>query len=249
MCALYAFLRTTDDLADGPGNLEGKRNALARWQLQLEQALAGRYSHRLHAAFHDTMAVNAIPREYVEALFEGVGMDLALVRYATFHELYGYCYRVASIVGLSCIHIWGFQDSRAKAFAESAGIGFQLTNILRDLGEDSARGRIYLPQEDLERFGYSTERLCRGERDQRFCELMRFQVLRARSFYDASSGLSALLAPPGRAVFTIMSRTYRALLDAIERRNYDVFSSRVSLGPFVKLGFVVQALPIRLGWT
>src|SRR5262249_50086893 len=156
-------------------------------------------------------------------------MDLEPVRYATFAELYRYCYRVASAVGLACIHVWGFDGDRAKEHAEAAGIAFQLTNILRDLGEDAARGRVYLPDEDLRRCGSAAERLGRHERDDRFRELMRFEVERARGYYDAAGPLVPLLRPAGRAVFLTMMRTYRGLLDLIERRNYDVFSRRVSL--------------------
>jgi phytoene synthase len=174
-------------------------------------------------------------------------MDLFHNSYATFAELYRYCYRVASAVGLACIHIWGFADERAKTCAESAGIAFQLTNILRDLREDAARGRVYLPQEELLRFGYRSEQLHAGERDDRFRALMRFQVARARQYYDAARPLAAFLPPPGRAVFQVMIRTYRGLLDAIEARDYDVFSGRVSLSRWRKLSLVVQAVPTRLG--
>src|SRR5207253_3034431 len=109
--------------------------------------LQGSYSHPIHPAFHDTAERYHIPHEYFSNVLDGVAMDLERARYATFSELYQYCYRVASAVGLACIHVWGFSDPKAKRFAESAGIGFQLTNILRDLGEDAARGRVYLPQE------------------------------------------------------------------------------------------------------
>jgi 15-cis-phytoene synthase len=152
-------------------------------------------------------------------------------------------------VGLACIHIWGFLDDRAAASAESAGIAFQLTNILRDVREDAANGRVYLPQEDLLRFGYGVEQLYRFERDDRFRALMRFQVERARRYYDGARPLFGLLPPPGRAVFQVLIRTYRGLLDAIEKRDYDVFSRRVSLSGWHKLGLVVRAVPTRLGWV
>ena len=249
MCALYAFLRLTDDLSDAPGPAEAKRGPLADWRRRLDAALAGRYSHRLHAALHDAVQAHGIPGEYLDAVLDGVEMDLEPVEYATFTDLYRYCYRVASAVGLACIHVWGFADHRAKAYAESAGIGFQLTNILRDLGEDAARGRVYLPHEDLERFGYAPARLGRGEQDERFQALMRFQVERARGYYDAAQPLATLLAPPGRAVFLVMARTYRGLLDAIERRGYDVFSRRVRLSTGHKLWLVARALPVRWGWA
>src|SRR5205807_558151 len=119
------------------------------------------------------------PPEYLLAVVEGVCMDLEPVRYATFADLKRYCYHVASVVGLACIHVWGFADERAKVLAEDAGVAFQLTNILRDLREDAERGRVYLPEEDLQRFGYSIEALARGERNEQFRALMRFQVERA----------------------------------------------------------------------
>jgi phytoene synthase len=249
MCALYSFLRVTDDLSDGPGTPAEKRGPLADWRRRLDQALKGQYSHPLHSAFHHTMSVHGIPREYLEAVLDGVAMDLEPVVYATFADLYGYCYRVASAVGLACIHIWGFQDAQAKKYAESSGIGFQLTNILRDLGEDAARGRIYLPQEDLDRFGYTADQLRQGQQDERFRDLMRFQVERARGYYEAAGPLRDLLAPPGRAVFLVMSRTYRGLLEAIERRQYDVFSRRVRLSLGYKLWLAARALPVRWGWV
>src|SRR5262249_35722932 len=207
---------------------------LDAWRAQLDRALAGENPHRLHAALHHAVRTYAIPREYLVAVLDGVCMDLAPVRYETFADLYGYCYRVASAVGLACIHIWGFADERGLKHAEAAGIAFQLTNILRDLGEDAARGRVYLPSEDLKRFGYSSEQLSRGERNEAFRALMRFEVERARSYYEAGQPLAALLQPPGRAVFQVMTRTYRGLLEAIERRDYDVFSRRVRLSKWHK---------------
>jgi phytoene synthase len=249
MCALYAFLRVSDDLTDGAGAPEEKRSALARWRRGLDQAVSGVYTHRLHAAFHDTLLNHHVPREYLEAVLDGVEMDLEPAPYSTFADLYGYCYRVASAVGLACIHIWGFSREDAKGYAEKVGIGFQLTNILRDLSEDAARGRVYLPQEDLERFGYTSDALRRGDRDDRFRALMRFEVDRARAYYEEGWPLARLLPPAGRAVFLVMARTYLGLLNAIQSRNYDVFSSRVSLSPWHKAGLVIRTLPVRLGWT
>src|SRR5260370_27111469 len=127
---------------------------------------------------------------------EGGEMDRNVAAYAKFADLYRYCYRVASAVGLACIHIWGFSDERAKEYAEKAGIAFQLTNILRDLGEDAARGRIYLPAEDLDRFDYPPVNLSRKEQDERFRALMRFQVERARGYYQLSQSLARYLPAP-----------------------------------------------------
>jgi phytoene synthase len=248
MCALYAFLRIADDLSDEPGEPDAKRRALSAWRAGLDAALRGQPSHPVHPALHDTVTRHAIPRAYLDAALDGVEMDLAPVAYPTFAELRLYCYRVASVVGLACIHIWGFAGDEAKVHAESAGIAFQLTNILRDLGEDAGRGRVYLPAEDLERFGYEAERLGRGERDERFRALMRFEVERARGYYERAWPLVPLLRPAGRAVFLMMARTYRGLLDVIERRDYDVFSRRVRLSAWRKLWLAARALPARWGW-
>lgn len=248
MCALYSFLRLTDDLGDNPTLAAEKRNLLVDWRQRFERCLIGDYSHPLHSAFHDAVRTYDIPIQNLQDVIDGVEMDLDVTRYQTFTDLYRYCYRVASAVGLACIHIWGFQDDRAKEYAESAGIAFQLTNILRDLREDATRGRVYLPVEDLDRFGYSVENLLLGTRDECFRRLMRFEIERARHYYDISQPLASLLPPAGRAVFVVMTRTYRGLLDAIERRDYDVFSSRVSLSHWRKLALVVRALPVRLGW-
>jgi phytoene synthase len=249
MCALYAFMRVTDDLGDEPGPVEDKRSALEAWRRQFDLALAGDFQHPVHAALIQTLQTYDIPRLYLDAVIDGVEMDLSQTRYNTFADLYPYCYRVASAVGLACIHIWGFRAERAKSYAEAAGIAFQLTNILRDLREDALCGRVYLPQEDLRRFGYRNEQLQAGDRDEAFRALMRFEVERARSYYKAGRPLAGLLPPAGRAVYQVMQRTYQGLLDVIEERDYDVFSSRVSLSRWRKLGLVVQAMPVRLGWV
>jgi phytoene synthase len=245
MCALYAFMRITDDLSDGPGTAAEKSSLLDQWRRSFDQALSGRYSHPLHPALAHTMTIHAIPPEYLHAVLDGVCMDLAPVRYDTFSQLYRYCYHVASAVGLACIHVWGFERDEAKIPAEAAGIAFQMTNILRDLAEDASRGRVYLPCEDLERFGYTREQLCRGERDAHFRALMAFEVERARGYYEKSRQLTGLLQPAGRAVFRVMAGTYRGLLEAIVQRDYDVFSSRVRLSRWHKLWLVLQALPMR----
>lgn len=249
MCALYTFMRIADDLSDEPAPVAVKRAQLADWRSGMHAALAGHYGHPAHAALHDAVSRYSIPAEYLAAVIDGVEMDLEPVAYNTFAELRLYCYRVASAVGLSCIHIWGFYGAAARQYAEDAGLAFQLTNILRDLGEDAARGRVYLPREDLDRFGYSADRLARGERDESFRALMRFEVDRARQYYDAAWPLVPRLTPAGRAVFLLMARTYRSLLDEIERRDYDVFSARIRVSRWRKLMLALGVLPVRLGWV
>jgi phytoene synthase len=248
MCAVYAFLRIADDISDEPAALEEKRRQLDCWRDGLERALLGDFGHAIHPALSDSIRRFAIPRRCFFDALDGVAMDLTPQAYVTFSDLQIYCYRVASVVGLACIHIWGYRGQRAEEYAVNAGIAFQLTNILRDLGEDAARDRVYLPRQDLEQFGYAPDRLRRGERDEGFRALMRFEIARARGFYDAAWPLVPLLRPPGRAVFLVMARTYRALLDVMERRDYDVFSNRVRVGRWRKLLLAITALPARWGW-
>lgn len=249
MCALYAFLRIADDLADGSQSAEVKRTALTAWRHDFHAALRGTHTHPLHPALADALERYHVPHQYLEDVLDGVETDLEPVHLATFADLYRYCYRVAGAVGLACIHIWGYDNEQAKVAAESAGIAFQLTNILRDLGEDASRGRVYLPVEDLERFGVAPAQLQKGLRDESFRALMQFQVERARSYYDASLPLAELLDAGGRAVFQVLLRTYRGLLDEIEQRDYDVFTQRVRVSGWFKLKLFLQALPIRWGWA
>jgi len=272
MCAVYAFLRITDDISDAAAPNADKRRQLNHWRQGLDRALAGDFTHPIYPALHDAINRHAIPPKYLTAALDGAAMDLEPATYATFADLKNYCYHVASVVGLACIHIWGFAgqptgekgqaacglavhrtmvpdpSSPAEEYAVNAGIAFQLTNILRDLGEDAAQGRVYLPREDLERFGYAAERLHHGERDDRFRELMRFEIARARGFYDAAWPLVPLLRPAGRTVFLVMARTYRALLDVMEQRDYDVFSSRVRVSKRRQLILALRALPARWAW-
>lgn len=248
MCALYAFMRIADDLSDEPTPIDVKRRQLADWRAGLRLALAGHYQHASHPALHDTVTKYRIPPRYLEAVIDGVEMDLEPVACQSFAELRNYCYHVASVVGLSCIHIWGFHGGDATRYAVDAGIAFQLTNILRDLGEDAARARVYLPKEDLDRFGYTAERLRHGVCDAAFCELMRFEIQRARAYYQSGWRLVRRLSPSGQAVFLMMARTYRGILDEIEKRDYDVFGARVRVPRWKKLFFALAALPVRAGW-
>lgn len=251
MCALYSFLRIADDLADDAGEIPEKKARLDQWRLELGEALQGRAVHPVCVALHDTVQKHSIPAEYLEAALDGVEQDLTTTHYRTFEQLHDYCYHVASVVGLSCIHIWGFsQEHREEALqrAISAGVALQMTNVLRDLAEDAARGRVYLPREDLDRFDYSEEELARGVKNAKFDDLMRFEIERARSYYREAELLTPLLCSPGRAVFTVMLRTYRALLGEMEQRDYNVFDGRVKVSRWKKMWFVLRALPMCWDW-
>src|SRR5215472_3177059 len=240
MCAIYAFMRYCDDLSDEPG---ASHAAIDRWRAELEDALEGRFSkHPLWPAFHHTVRRFGIPSEYFREMIEGVTSDLEPRRFETFDELYRYCYQVASVVGLTTIHIFGFDTPSALPLAEKCGVAFQLTNILRDIREDSERDRVYLPAEDLRRFGVSEDDLRSGKRDDSFLRLMRFQAGRARAYYDESRPLLDLIHPRSRSSLQALISIYSRLLERIERSNYDVFSRRVRLSPLEKSWIVVRAL-------
>lgn len=235
MCALYAFSRQTDDLGDNQQPVDVRRSALANWRRSLDRGLNGIFDSPIFPALADTVERYQLPPRYLHDLIDGVEMDLDQTEYQTFDELRAYCYKVASAVGLCCIQIWGFTDEQAIEPAIRCGIALQLTNILRDLKEDAAEGRVYLPQEDLRRFDYSADDLRRGVVDNRFRRLMRFEIDRAEEFYEEAAELDRWLSPDGRAVFGAMTAIYRGLLDEIKRLDGDVFSRRVKLTTWRKL--------------
>ncbi|HEX3871615.1 MAG TPA: phytoene/squalene synthase family protein [Pirellulales bacterium] len=250
MCALYAFLRHTDDLGDCADSDVARRESLDAWRRSLECALEGRFDSPLLPALADTLDRYRVPAVYLHAVIDGVLMDLDRHRYETFEELSDYCYHVASAVGLACIHIWGFQGGEAALEpARKSGIALQLTNILRDLHEDVHAGRVYLPQEDLRRFDYSVDDLRNGVRDARFDALMRFEIARAEEFYRQGAELSRYLYRDGKAVFGAMTGIYHGLLDEIRRRHGDVFSRRVGLSPWRKLTIAARWMLPRPLWS
>jgi 15-cis-phytoene synthase len=240
MCAIYAFMRHCDDLSDEPG---ASRAALDGWRKELDETLAGRPGHHpVWPALYHTVRRFGIPHEYLHEMIEGVASDLEPRRFHTFDELYRYCYQVASVVGLTVIHIFGFDTPSALPLAEKCGVAFQLTNILRDIREDAERGRIYLPAEDLSRFGVTEEDLRAGNRNAEFLRLMQFEAARARSYYHESQPLLDLIHPRSRPSLWALIGIYSTLLDRIERTNYDVFTRRVRLSAFEKSRIILRAL-------
>ena len=175
-------------------------------------------------------------------MIDGVASDLEPRRFETFDQLYRYCYQVASVVGLTVIHIFGFDTRSALPLAEKCGVAFQLTNILRDIREDAGLGRIYLPAEDLRRFGVTEEDLKAGHRSEAFLKLMQFEAGRARAYYNESLPLLDLIHPRSRPSLWALIAIYSRLLERIEATNYDVFSRRVRLSLFEKSWIVVRAL-------
>jgi phytoene synthase len=250
MCALYAFLRRTDDIADDPGPLDNRAGALEDWRAALDGALEGRGERWAgFPALVDTVARYAIPTNYLHAVIEGVATDLEPRPFETFDELHDYCYRVASVVGLSCLHIWGFrsEEGRAEALAEACGVALQLTNILRDVREDALQGRIYLPESDLRRFGVDPAELAQPRASGRARALFEFQAARAYEFYARAEPLVGLVDPVGRPVLLAIVGIYRALLDEIVRRDFDVLADRVALPPWRKLAITLASLGGRFG--
>jgi phytoene synthase len=240
MCAMYAFMRYCDDLSDEPG---ATRAAIDGWRADLEQALAGHFSgHPVWPAFHHAVRQFGIPHEYFSEMIDGVASDLEPRRIETFDQLHRYCYQVASVVGLTTVHIFGFDSPAALPLAEKCGVAFQLTNILRDIREDAGLGRIYLPAEDLRRFGVSEDDLRAGVLSPGFVELMRFEAARARAFYEESRPLIELVRRASRRSLWALIEIYSRLLERIEGSGYDVFARRIRLSAREKAAIVLRAL-------
>ncbi|HEY2760910.1 MAG TPA: phytoene/squalene synthase family protein [Pirellulales bacterium] len=243
MCALYAYLRRADDLGDEEHQTVAVRKiAVEKLRFDLEQALGGQSADPILKALADTAARFKIPAEYLTVILDGVEMDLSGRRYERFEDLEEYCCRVASGVGLACIHIWGFSKPEALESARRCGIAFQLTNILRDLREDAARGRIYLPREDLARFGYQEADLMRGTVNEAFESLIKFEAARADQYYESAPQLEPLLDRDSRRVFCAMTATYRALLTKIKQSPAEIFKRRIRLSAWEKARIVVATL-------
>ncbi len=250
MCALYAFLRHTDDLADEPGPAEQKAQALESWRHALDAALGGDPGAWPGLpALADIVARHAIPPHLLHEVIEGVSMDIQPRGFATFDELADYCYHVASVVGLCCLHIWGYRSDggQAERLAEHCGLALQLTNILRDVRDDARAGRIYLPRDDLARFGVEPEEFTvDGRPGDRVRELLAFEAHRAYEFYEDARRLVPLVDPVGRPVLRTIVGIYRALLDEIARRDYNVLDGRISLAPWRKIAIALRAVAGRM---
>ena len=254
--AAYAFCRLCDDAVDEDDSLPRKLELLGGLRQQLEAAFAGKplgdeATEPVFQALAHSAAKYGIDQELFQDIITGVECDLTATRYRDFEELRTYCYRVASVVGLICIEIFGYTDPRARQYAIDLGLAMQLTNIVRDVEEDLRRDRVYLPQEDLERFGYPEERLFACEMDDSFRELMRFQVERARSYFRSGLRILPLLSHRARPCPAVMARIYMRILDRAEDANFNVFNGRPSLSKREKLFVMARVwmqtmLPSRL---
>ena len=233
--ALYAFCREVDDVVDETSDAQLAASKLAWWRQEIGLLFDGRPQHPVSRALQPALAPYGITAARLNEIIDGMQMDLTQTRYLDFAGLERYCYHVAGVVGMLAAGIFGYTDARTLEYARTLGTAFQLTNIIRDVGEDARKNRIYLPVEDLQRFGVSAADLLGAKHGPAFVELMRFQAQRARQYYDAAC--AALPAADRRAQRPglIMAAIYSALLDEIQRDGFQVLERRTSLTPLRKL--------------
>jgi phytoene synthase len=258
LSAVYAFMRHADDISDDPAiPPEQRRERLTEWMNALRRVAGGeRTDDPVLMAVADTQKTFNVPLDLLEKLVQGTAMDLpqgptgiaanAGLHYETFEQLYDYCYHVASVVGLVCIRIFGYRDPRAEKLAEQTGVAFQLTNIIRDVKEDSQLGRIYLPGEDLRRFGLEPSALNNGNAATSLRPVLEFEAERARELYGAAEELLPLVDDDSQPALWTLVEIYRRLLERIAARNYDVFSERVHLSTTEKIGILARGFVRRL---
>ena len=251
MCAIYAFMRYSDDISDDVApSLESRQQTLDDWRAKLADALAGRFGDDpILPAFATTIERYKIPDKYFSDLIDGMQSDLRPPVYGTFDELYSYCYQAASVVGLTTIHVFGFDTPAALKLAEKCGVAFQLTNIMRDISEDAGLGRVYLPEEDLERFGLTRREILDKTvtpADERFRRLMEFQWARAESYYQEAAPLLAMVKRGSRPALWAMVAIYHGILLRIRAVRYNVLDQRVHLSDWEKTWIVVRAFKLRL---
>jgi len=233
--ALYAFCREIDDVVDNAGEPAIARSKLAWWRGEIGQMFAGSPSHKVTQALRPALAAYDLPAAHFLALIDGMQMDLDQARYLDYESLRLYCHRAAGVVGLLAAPIFGYTDPRTLEYADTLGLALQLTNIIRDVGEDARRGRIYLPQADLQRFGVSSASILRAEYTPGFEPLMKFQIDRARAQYDLALAALPQADRRNQRPGLIMAAIYRTLLDEIEGERGRVLHQRIALPPLRKL--------------
>ncbi|MFO1396967.1 MAG: presqualene diphosphate synthase HpnD [Burkholderiales bacterium] len=233
--ALYAFCREVDDVVDEVSDPGVARTKLAWWRQEIARAFDGSAQHPVAQALTPVVREYALPLAHFETVIDGMAMDLEQVRYVDFAALELYCHRVAGVVGLMSAEIFGYTDPATRGYARDLGIAFQLTNICRDVGEDARRGRIYLPQEDLARFGVAPSSLLRAEAGDGFRALMAFEVERAQAWYAKAFDQLPAADRKAQRAGLVMAAIYRRLLAEIARDGYQVLDRRTSLTPLRKL--------------
>lgn len=238
--AVYAFCRFVDDVADEAGRGEPAA-LLARWREEVGRVYDGTPTHPISHALQDTIARFPLSQTHFLDLIRGVEMDLERRRYESFEQLYDYCYLVASTVGLLCIEIFGYRSETAREYAKDLGVAFQLTNILRDVNEDARRGRVYLPLEDLRRFGCTEAEFLDGRYSPRVGALMAFECGRSRAYYLRARGALAPVDRGTLAAAEAMRLIYERLLDRIEARHFDVFGPKITLPGYEKVTLALAA--------
>ena len=240
--AAYAFCRHCDDSVDEAASPEGKLSALADLRSSLSRAYQGRAPTPAFLALADAADRYSIPEEYFQEIILGVESDLVKTRYQDFNELRQYCYRVASVVGLVCLQIFQYRDDVARKHAVDLGLAMQLTNIMRDVREDWSMGRVYLPQDEMARFGYTEEQLEAGVRNDAFVQLLRFQGERAREYFRSGFRLLPYLSRRSRACPAVLGAIYSRVLDRIETSGYDVLGEqRIALSTGEKARITARA--------
>jgi phytoene synthase len=247
MCAIYAFNRYCDDLSDDTSVASDQVGVRIReWRLELSRALRGEFdANAIWPAFHDTVERYKIPHRFFYEMIDGISSDLEPREIQTFDELYRYCYQVASVVGLTIIHIFGFQSVKALLLAEKCGIAFQLTNILRDVREDAELRRVYLPKEDLDRFGITADQLRLGKENDNFRQLMQFEAKRAWAYYRESAPLGQMIDKRSRPSLWALREIYQRLLRRIEAADYSVLSRRINVPTRTKLALLAKAFVLK----
>jgi phytoene synthase len=266
LCAVYAFMRRCDDIADDPTiSFEERRQKLDIWLDALHRVQQGQPSDDpILLALNDAQRRYTIPAGLLDELAMGTAMDVVdpitgnqaepifptspqlAVQYRTFEDLKVYCYRVASVVGLVCIHIFGYRDPAAEPLAEQCGLAFQLTNIIRDVKEDAAMGRVYLPEEDLTKFNLSAADLLSAPDAARFRPLLALEADRAREGYQAGDRLAAYISEDSQPALYVLVNIYRKLLEKIAERQYDVFAGKISLTVSEKLRILSKGFLQRI---
>jgi phytoene synthase len=241
---IYTFCRVTDDIVDSAEDETEKYARLRQWTDELERSLYGVSKYAILNRLSKIIRHFNIPLHHFYDLIKGMEMDLTTRRYETFEELQEYCYRAASTVGLICAEVFGYKTQNTKQYAINLGIALQLTNILRDIKQDAKRGRVYIPQEDLRRFGYTEEELRNGVYNDRFVELMKFECSRAQYYFKQARSFLAEEDKPFLYAARAMGNIYYVLLQRIERANYDVYSKRIRLSSPLKL-FIAMGLRLR----